>query len=277
MVAALGLTENLVGISHECDWPPEIRHLPRLTRATLDTKNMPAALIDVAVSDAAATGTPLYTVDHAALAALKPTHIIAQDLCGVCAIDGKALTAAVEKLPEQPQMIWQSPKTLSDIAQCMRDLGDATGTHNAAEVILIEWKARMDEIQARVSQRPRVRCFMMEWVEPVYCSGHWIAEMVQMAGGYDLLARPGQESVRIDWSEVVAEAPEVLIIGPCGYNLDQASDALAYLQSLPGWDNLPAVKSKRVFAVNANAFITRPGPRVVDGIEMLAYLLHGGA
>lgn len=275
MIVALGLEEALVGISQSCDWPPSIRTLPKVASATIDTANMTPAEIDSAVSQNAQAGGKGYVIDEKLLASLKPTHIITQDLCQVCAPSGAQLEQIASTLPTRPKIISFSPHSLTDIAQEIRDLGKAIGREAEAEVLLIEWKARMDDLQERVRHRPRVRCFVMEWIDPVYCSGHWIPEMVQMAGGIDLLARPGQESAKVEWGEVVASAPDVLILAPCGCNVDEAADQLDRLKELPGWGDLPAVKSKRVYAVNADAFITRPGPRVVDGIEMLAYLLHG--
>jgi iron complex transport system substrate-binding protein len=279
MVAALGMEEFLVGVSHECDWPPTVKKLPVVVNAALDTNAMSPKAVDEAVADHARRAQSLYVVDEDMLALLRPTHIITQDLCHVCAPSGNELARALQALPNKPEIIVMSPQTLTGIAQNLRELGAAFGpkAEAEAETLLIEWKSRMDDVQERVRNRPRVRCFVMEWVDPLYCSGHWIAEMAQMAGGYDLLARPGQDSVRVTWEEVCAAAPEVLIIAPCGYDLDQASDQLPYLQTLPGWEELPAVQQKRVYAVNANAFLTRPGPRVVDGIEMLAYLFHGAS
>lgn len=275
MVAALGLEESLVGISHECDWPPTVRNRPVVSRPALDLASKKPAEVDVIVSTHMRDNKSLYLVDEKLLAELKPTHIITQNLCQVCAPSGNELSKAMKGLSFKPEIIFMSPHSLTDIAQNMRDLGDTLDRKTEAEALLIEWKARMDDLQERVSTRPRVRCFVMEWIDPIYCSGHWIPEMVQMAGGIDLLARPGEDSVRISWDEVLASAPDVLILSPCGCNLDQASEQIALLKQLPGWDELPAVKTKRVYAVNANAFLTRPGPRVVDGIEMLAYLLHG--
>ncbi len=279
MVVALGLEQSLVGRSFECDWPPTVRDLPVVVRPALDTENMQPAAVDAAVSERAKSGADMYVVDEKLLSELKPTHILTQDLCQVCAPSGNELQKVMKKLPQKPEAIVMSPRTLTDIAQGVRELGEVFGpsAQAEAETLLIEWKARIDDVQDRVAAHPRIRCFVMEWTDPIYCSGHWIAEMVQIAGGYDLLARPGQDSIKVTWDEVVAAAPEVLIIAPCGYDLDQASDELARLQALPGWEDLPAVREKKVYAVNADAFLTRPGPRVVDGIEMLAYLLHGSA
>lgn len=274
MLVALGLGEALVGISHECDFPKEIRDRPVVVRAALDTNAMGSLAIDEAVRERVAAGKSLYIVDEAKLRELAPTHIITQDLCNVCAPSGQDIAGLLAKLPGAPKVISLSPRTLNDIVENLRELGNTFDRHNEAEVLLIEWKARMDDLRDRVGNMPYVKCFVMEWVEPIYCTGHWVAEMVQMAGGYDLLARPGQDSVKITWDEVRAAAPDVLILAPCGMNVDQAADLLPGLTQLPGWDELPAVQAKRVYAVNANAFITRPGPRVVDGVEMLAYLLH---
>lgn len=274
MIVALGLAEQLVGISDGCDWPPEIRDRPVVVRSVLQTGGMPPAQVDEQVAQRAAAGESFYTIDEALLRELAPTHILTQDLCRVCAPSGDDLSHGLATFGRPPAVLSLSPQSLTDIAQNVRDLGQTLDRVGEAEALLIEWKARMDEVQARVNRLPNVRCFVMEWVDPIYCSGHWVAEMTQMAGGYDLLARPGRESVRISWEEVCAAAPDVLILAPCGYDLDEASAQLPRLTSLPGWGALPAVRSRRVYAVNADAFVTRPGPRVVDGIEMLAYLLH---
>lgn len=274
MVASLGLSGSLVGISHECDFPAEILGLPIVVRPLENYEGMSSAAIDDAVRKRAASGAPFYAVDEKMLAELAPTHIIAQDICHVCAPSGGELEKIAAALPSGPQIITLSPRSLTDIAQDLRRLGEIFSRQAEAEALLIEWKSRVDHIQQRVNDLPRVRCFLLEWADPLYCSGHWVAEMVQMAGGFDALARPGQESVRISWEELRASAPEVLLISPCGYDVDHAAEELKRLQSLPGFEELPAVRNGKVYALNAGAFITRPGPRVVDGIEMLAYLLH---
>lgn len=274
MVALLGLEDKLVGTSHECNFPPSIRSRPVVVKHAIDTISLSPAAVDAAISGAVRQGEQLYMIDEELLAELRPTLLLVQDVCQVCAPSGQQLQQVVQNLKEKPRVLSLSPQTLTDIAQNLRDLGHATGTADKAEEILADWKTRMADVQRRVNDRPRVRCFVFEWIDPIYCSGHWVAEMVQLAGGYDLLARPGQASVRVSWEEVVASAPDVLILSPCGYSIDEASDQLAILQALPGWEDVPAVRSKRVYAVNADAFVTRPGPRIVDGIEMLAYLLH---
>jgi iron complex transport system substrate-binding protein len=178
-------------------------------------------------------------------------------------------------LPKKPQILWLTPNSLEQIAGNVRDLGDATGRTKQAQELIASCRARLETIAGvtrNLSNRPRVFC--MEWLDPVYCSGHWVPEMVSLAGGEDALARKGSDSVRVSWDEVLKWAPEVLIITPCGFNLEKSIKQARQLVRYPGWTDLPAVRKGRVYAVDANSFFARPGPRVVDGTELLAHLIH---
>jgi iron complex transport system substrate-binding protein len=277
MACALGLSDQLVGITHECDYPPEITGKPVVVRNALPIETMSQPQVDAAVAQRMRDGLSLYEVDEKLLQELAPDLILTQNLCQVCAPSGNEVSQAVNLLPKKPQILWLTPTSLAGIFANVRELGEATGRAREAEELIAAGRVRLEKTTAvtrNLSYRPRVFC--MEWLDPVYCSGHWVPEMVKLAGGVDALARAGEDSVRIPWDEVVAWAPEVLIITPCGFNLEKVIEQAQPLPSYPGWSDLPAVREGRVFAVDANSYFARPGPRVVDGTELLAHLIHPG-
>src|SRR5262249_35668402 len=220
----------------------------------------------------------LYWVDESLVREIAPDLILTQDLCQVCAPSGNEVARLLTELPAEPQVLWLTPKCLEDIFDNLRELGEATGRSPAAEELISASRSRLEKIacmSGRIAGRPRVFC--MEWVDPVYCSGHWVPEMVQIAGGKDELGRLGSDSVRIPWTDVLHWAPEVLIVMPCGCDLDKAASAASQLLQYPGWTELPAVRNNRVYAVDASSYFARPGPRVVEGTELLAHILHPAA
>jgi len=275
MAFALGLGDQLVGITHECDYPPEVQGKPVVVRNVLPIEKMSQPEIDVAVTQRMRDGLSLYQVDEKLLQELAPDIILTQDLCQVCAPSGNEVTQALSLLPKKPQILWLTPKSLEEIFDNLRELGQATGRVKEAEELITSGRARLEKIAAvtrDLSHRPRVFC--MEWLDPVYCSGHWMPEMVEIAGGVDALARKGTDSVRIPWEVVLEWAPEVLIITPCGFNLEKAIEQAPQLSGYPGWFDLPAVCNDRAYATDANSYFARPGPRVVEGTELLAHLIH---
>ena len=275
MACALGLGDQLVGITHECDYPPEVQGKPIVVRNVLPIETMSQPEIDAAVTQRMRDGLSLYQVDEKLLEELAPDMIITQDLCQVCAPSGNEVTQALNLLPKKPQILWLTPKSLEGIFENLRELGQASGRVKEAEELIASGRARLEKLAdatRNLSQRPRVFC--MEWLDPVYCSGHWMPEMVEIAGGVDALARKGTDSVRIPWEDVLKWSPEVLIITPCGFNLDKVIELTPQLFSNPGWSELPAVRNDHVYAVDANSYFARPGPRVVDGTELLAHLFH---
>ena len=275
MVCALGLGDQLVGITHECDYPPEVKGKPIVVRNALPIERMSQREIDGAVAKRMHDGLSLYEVDEKLLQELAPDLILTQNLCQVCAPSGNEVSQLLNVLSRKPQILWLTPRSLAEIAQNVRELGEATGRLKEAEELINEGRARLEKI-ARVtrnlSHRPRVFC--LEWLDPVYCSGHWMPEMVLIAGGVDELGRKGADSVRIPWDDVLKWSPEVLIVTPCGFNLDKVIEQAPQLAAYPGWADLPAVREGRVFAVDANSYFARPGPRVVEGTELLAHLIH---
>ena len=275
MACALGLGDQLVGITHECDYPPEAQGKPVVVRNVLPIETMSQPEIDFAVTQRMRDGLNLYQVDETLLQELAPDIIITQDLCQVCAPSGNEVTHALNLLPKKPQVLWLTPKSLEEIFDNLRELGEATDRVKEAEELIASGRARLEKLAhatRKLSHRPRVFC--MEWIEPVYCSGHWMPEMVEIAGGVDALGRKGTDSVRISWNDVAEWAPEVLIITPCGFNLDKVIELAPQLFGNSGWSELPAVRDGHVYAVDANSYFARPGPRVVDGTELLAHLIH---
>ncbi len=275
MAFALGLGDQVVGITHECDHPPEIEGKPVVVRNVLPIETMSQPEIDVAVTQRMRDGLSLYQVDEELLQELAPDIILTQDLCQVCAPSGNEVTKALELLPKKPQILWLTPKSLEEIFDNLRELGQATDRVKEAEGLIASGRARLEKVAAvtcNLSNRSRVFC--LEWLDPVYCSGHWMPEMVEIAGGVDALARKGTDSVRIPWNNVLEWAPEILIITPCGFNLDKVIEQTPQLFNNPGWSELPAVRNGQVYAVDANSYFARPGPRVVDGTELLAHLIH---
>jgi iron complex transport system substrate-binding protein len=275
MACALGLGDQLMGVTHECDHPPEIKDKPIVVRGVLPTETMSQQEIDSAVSERLREGLSLYRVDESLMRKIAPDLILTQDLCQVCAPSGNEVSQLLKQLPSKPQILWMTPKSLVGIEDNIRELGEATGRAREAEALIAAGRVKLEKIAAVVrelTRRPRVFC--MEWIDPVYCSGHWVPEMIRIAGGIDELGREGADSVRIPWERVLAWAPEILIVMPCGCDLEKSAEYARNLFSYPGWFDLPAVRENRVYAVDANAYFARPGPRVIEGTQLLAHLFH---
>jgi len=277
MACALGLADRLMGITHECDYPPEIAGKPIVVRSVLPTERMSQQDIDAAVTERLRMGLSLYQVDERLMREIGPDLILTQDLCQVCAPSGNEVSHLLQSLPSKPRALWLTPQSLEQIFENLRELGEATGRLPQAEAVIAEGRTRLQAIAAKtrgIASRPRVFC--MEWVDPIYCSGHWVPEMVRIAGGMDEMGREGAYSVRIPWEDVLHWAPEVLVVMPCGFDLTKTVADAQQLLEYPGWSELPAVKSGRVYAVSANSYFARPGPRVVEGTELLAHIFHPG-
>ena len=220
-------------------------------------------------------GQSLYRVDETMIREISPDLIVTQDLCQVCAPSGNEVSQLLRLLPTKPQILWLTPKSIEQIFENVRDLGAATDLLQKAEVLIAAGRARLEKIAAltrNASSRPRVFC--MEWIDPVYCCGHWVPEMVEIAGGVDKFGRKGTDSVRLLWDDVHQWRPEVMVVMPCGFGLEKAVDQARQLLTYPGWVDIPAVRENRVYVVDANSYFARPGPRIVEGTELLAHLLH---
>ncbi len=275
MICALGLADCLEGITHECDYPPEAAGKPVVVRPALPIETMSLSEIDSAVARRIRNGQSLYEVDEQKLREIAPDLIVTQDLCQVCAPSGNEISQALKTLPNSPKILWLTPKSIEQIFDNLLELGDATGRRQVADQIADAARARLQRIKARTSEiKSRPRVFCMEWIDPVYCSGHWVPEMVEIAGGRDDLGRKGTDSVRISWDDVLQWAPEILVVMPCGFNLQRAAEQARSLIRYPGFFDIPAARQNCVYAVDANAYFARPGPRVVDGTELLAHIFH---
>ena len=275
MVCALGLEERLVGVTHECDYPLSVKRKPVVVSSAVPVEKMTECEIDKAVVERVQAGMSVYRVDESLLRDLAPDLLLVQDLCDVCAPSGNEVSHALKVLAVQPEILHLSPKSLAGILQNLRDVGNAAGCPEKAESWIKEASSKLEMIAAttrHLASRPRVFC--MEWLDPLYCSGHWVPEMVRIAGGIDELSRENTDSIPISWKDVQAWSPEVLIVMPCGCHLPKVLELASKLSAFPDWSDLPAVRKRQVFAVDASSYFARPGPRVVQGVELLAHLIH---
>jgi iron complex transport system substrate-binding protein len=274
IACALGLGHQLLAITHCCDYPPEqIAGKPLVVHSALPVDEMSCHEIDVAVSARLRAGESLYHVDEQLLRELAPTLLLTQDLCQVCAPSGNEVSRALTALPQKPEVIWMSPHSLADIQSDISSVAKVTGRETEANRLIIRMSARLARVAESVQNAPRPRVFCAEWIDPLFCSGHWIPEMVELAGGHDVLGRKWKDSVRLTWDQVLETQPEIIILMACGYSCDEAMRRASWLADQPGFDDLPAAQQNRVYVVDAGYF-SRPGPRVVAGTELLAHLIH---
>jgi iron complex transport system substrate-binding protein len=274
IVAALGMGEHLVGVSHECDFPPEVATHPRVTTCAIHGNALPSDATDRWVTDTlGATGT-LYRLDEERLRALRPDVILTQRLCDVCAVDYGSVAAFAATLPGPPEVVNLEPSSLADVMQDVRAVAAALGEPGRAETLIAGLEARIAAVQRRTATAARRRCVLLEWTTPPFRTGHWGPELVDLAGGIELLGRRGEGAVRIAWEEVVAAAPEVLVLACCGYDVARTRADLPLLAAVPGWATLPAVRAGEVWIADGSAYFSRPGPRLVDSLEILAEMLH---
>lgn len=275
IIYALGAGEMLTAVSHECDYPLAAQRKPVVSRARFDHRVMNSAQIDAQVARAIRAGESLYTIDLDVLRQANPELLVTQELCDVCAVTGNQLAAALRATNAAPEILTLTPKNLQGIFENILAVGEALGLRERAERLVAELQGRVDRVAVaaqRATSRPRVFC--LEWLDPPYASGHWVPELVELAGGDDPLGRKGADSVRIRWEQVVEAAPEILVVLACGFDVARALREMPTLQRQPGWDDLPAVRQERVYVAHGSAYFSRPGPRVVDGLEILAHLVH---
>ena len=265
MVHALGAGSELVGRSHECDYPSSVTSLPIVSRPALNLDGASPEEIDASVSQRMESGDTLYTIDEVLLRDLRPDVILTQNLCRVCAPSGDELTRAVRKFSLQPEVLFLTPRTIGEIAENIVDVGRAIGRSEEAKAVVRSNQERLARVRAAIRNAPRRRVVFLEWTDPFFCGGHWVPEMISLAGGEDPLGRPGEDSVRMNWDDVVNAKPEAVIVSPCGYRLERSAQLAREIGRVPGAE---------VYAVDANAYFARPGPRVVEGVELLAHLFH---
>lgn len=278
MLFGLGLEESIVGVSHECDFPAAANRLPRATFTNI-TADAPSGMIDQQVKELVAAGKPLYEIDLDLLVDLQPDLIVTQAQCDVCAVRYDDVVAAVASEPRlsQARLIALNPQSLSDVLQDIRRLADATDRSRAAAKYASALEARIEQVRSRTgalteSQRPLTAC--IEWIEPMMIAGNWTPELIELAGGRQLWAVAGRHSTYTTWESVRSADPEVIIVMPCGFDLSRTLREAASLLELPGWRELRAVRTERVFAVDGNALFNRSGPRLVDSLELLAQLVQ---
>lgn len=267
---ALGLADEVIGVTFECDYPPDPRVGRSVVVGGLDTHGLDAGAIDALVRQQVAAGDDLYTLDVEAFRALDPTVVLTQDLCRVCALPSGRVDEAMAQLGCRAQVVTMDPHSLDDVFATIQAVGDATGTLEQADDLVVALKARLTAVAERVAGRPRPRVFVLEWPDPPFVAGHWVPELVHAAGGDAVLARPGQRSVPTTWDDVARVDPDVVVVSSCGF--DAAGSAAHAADVL---DRLPA--SAQVWAIDANGLMVRPGPRLVGGVETLAVMFHGGA
>jgi iron complex transport system substrate-binding protein len=275
LLYALGVGDELVGVSHECDYPPEARRKPRVSQTVIDQERASSGTIDRTVRDSLARGASLYRVDELLLRRLHPDLVLTQKLCEVCAISDAQAERAVGALPGRPDVIALHAHTLEEMLEEVRLIGERTGTVALAETLIQRFRARLASLYARLAAVTSLpRDFCLEWLEPPMAAGHWVPEMVALAGGTEVLGRAGEASRYVTWDEIEAAAPEVLVLMPCGFSIERTRRELPLLTAQPAWVQLPAVRAGRVHLVDGSAYFNRCGLRAVDGIELLAGLFH---
>lgn len=268
LLFALGLGQSVVGVTHECDYPPEAAELPHVTRDLLPV-GLSAGEIDAAVRERTEAGEAIYGLDEHLLAELEPDLIVTQQLCPVCAVSYDDVEKVAQGLPTCPKVVALDPKTFGETMGDIRTIAQATGARDAALDLVARQRARVDRVKLAVRRAPRRSVVAIEWFDPVYVAGHWTPQLVDLAGGVDVLGFAGEHSERVDWDAVRAAQPEVVLCIPCGYDGARAEE-----EALRFAGELRSVGAKEVVALDASAYFSRPGPRLVDGLETLAHALH---
>jgi iron complex transport system substrate-binding protein len=275
LLFGIGAGADVVGVTHECDWPPEVSSLPRLTASVFDHAGASSGEIDRHIRRAVHAGSGIYTLDAALLESLRPDLIVTQELCEVCAVSYRQVERAVRELPGEVPILSLEPESLDDIMETALVLGRATLHEAGAEALVASMQHRVTAVSSLppvAGGRPGVAC--IEWTDPLMAGGHWVPEMVRLAGGDDVLGAEGERSVQVSWEHVVEAAPDVMVLMPCGYGLARSLECASEVTSRPGFASLPCAVSGRVAAVDGSSYFNRPGPRIADGLEMLAAILR---
>jgi iron complex transport system substrate-binding protein len=270
IVCALGLEESLVGVTHECDFPPSVRKLPRVTRTLIPVEASSAA-IDALVRERLKTQQALYNLDMPVLEALRPDLLVTQALCDVCAVAQAEVEAAACSLPGQPRVVNLEPTTLEQVFESIDLVGEAAGCQDRATDVVAALRTRVERVAERsAASGERPRMVVIEWLDPLFTCGHWTPELVRLAGGIEVIARAGERSRTMSLGELLAAAPDVLVIACCGFDVERTMREMPAFLSLPGVSEIPAVRHGRVHVIDGNAYLSRPGPRLVDSLEILA-------
>jgi iron complex transport system substrate-binding protein len=268
MLFALGLGDSVVAVTHECDYPLGVEQLPHLTRSVIP-EGLPPAEIDAAVRERTGRGEALYELDEDALAELDVDLIVTQAVCAVCAVSFDDVRAVADRLPTKPEVISLDPSTIGEVLADIPRLAEAAGVPATGEELVESLGERLEAVERAVEDVRRPRVAALEWLDPVYIGGHWVPQMIELAGGEDALGLPGEKSRTAEWAEVEAAAPEVVVSMPCGYYAEEAA-----AETMRWRRHLDLVGARAVYAVDAAAYFSRPGPRLVDGVELLGHLLH---
>lgn len=274
IICALGLEDQLVGVTHECDFPASVQRLPKVTHTLIPTQAS-SGEIDRLVRERLQTERALYTLDLPMLEKLQPDLIVTQALCDVCAVAENEVRAAACMLPGAPQVINLEPQSLTQVIDCMRQVAVATGVELFAEQVIAGLNARVETVKKRTAgldHLPRVA--FLEWLDPPFSSGHWTPELVRLAGGLEGLGVEGQPSRTLRWDDVLAWQPQIVLIACCGFSVERTMQDIPLLELVPGWQDTPAAASGQVYVTDGSQYFSRPGPRLVDSLEMLAHLFH---
>ncbi len=272
---ALGLGGDVAGVSPECDYPPATHDKRVVSRALLDYEGKTSAGTSEMVGEALGRGSALYEVNEDALRQIQPDVILTQGLCDVCAPSVEDVRAIASRLPRRPRIVSLDPHSLKDVLDDIERVGKACGATAAAVSLQDDLRDRIERVAfltSRVRDRPKTAC--IEWLDPLFLAGHWVPEMVDLAGGANALANPREKSRRIEPKDLALAAPEVAVLMPCGFHLDRARDEAAALTTQPWWKDLPAARTNRVWVVDGSSYFNRPGPRLVTGLEILGHILH---
>jgi iron complex transport system substrate-binding protein len=275
IVAALGLMDQVVGVSHECDFPKQANERPRVTHCPVHDANMGSRQVDEWVRGVLHDNGTIYTIDEPLLRKLQPDVILTQKLCDVCAVGYGTVAKLAQTFPGPPRLVNLEPRSLADIFGDIRKVAQTCDVLERAEKLIEDLSERVENVRKRAATIPdRPHCFLMEWVDPPFCSGHWGPELVEIAGGRDSLGRKHQPSAQIEWQQVLDARPEIIVLALCGYDIDRARHDSELLRRFPGFGSIPAADRGQVYVVNASAYFARPGPRIVDSLEILAGILY---
>lgn len=274
MVHFAGAGNSLVGVTHECDYPPGVEKLPKLTASKVDSKKLTSAEIDAAIGEILTDDGSIYALDTRLLEELAPDLVITQGLCDVCAVSTSLVERAVEGMRGSPEILTLNPTSIQDMLDDTLRIGIALGSGDETRRKAAELQERLARVERAVAGRERPRVGCIEWLDPPFSAGHWVPEMVRLAGGEELFAAPGERSGWLSWERVFEAAPDALVLMPCGFDVERAAREAHFLPELSGWDELPAVRNERVWVVDANSYFSRPAPRLVEGVEVLARILH---
>jgi iron complex transport system substrate-binding protein len=268
LLFALGLGDDVVAVTHECDFPAEVLELPHVTRDVLPA-GLSAGEIDAAVRERTEDGKAIYELDENRICDLEPDLIVTQELCQVCAVSYDDVVEVAKRMPTEPKVIALDPTTLGEAMGDIRTIAQATGVRDAALDLVTRQRARIDAVRRAVKDAAPVTVAALEWLDPVFIAGHWTPQIIDLAGGADVLGFAGEHSEQSTWEMVAAAQPEVVVVMPCGYDAERSHE-----EALRHADRLREIGAKRIVAVDAAAYFSRPGPRLVDGLELMAHVLH---